>query len=133
MLRGWVMLLTSLLGMLTYFLNISEHDEGDTERLTPTIWREFFRLLFTQLRHDCDRMSTYAEEAGVPDFDCPVPAPSWRRSPDPVTMCCRICLERRAVIALRPCGHTLCDQCVQQVLVCPFCRSLVMGMLQLYF
>jgi len=136
LLREWTVRLASLLGMLVYFLTESELEDGEMIRLTPTIWRAFFRLLFDPLRIDCDRMRDYAQQAGVLDFDCPVPAetpPPWRRRPDTVTLTCRICWERGAVVALRPCGHTLCEECSQQIRVCPFCRAFVMGVLPLYF
>jgi len=134
LLREWIVRLASLLGMLVYFITESELEDGETARLTPTIWREFFHRIFDPLRTDCDRMRDYAEQAGVLDFDCSVPAapPPRRRNPDTVTLICRICLERSAVVALRPCGHILCEQCAQQIRICPFCRAFVMGTLHLY-
>jgi len=36
---------------------------------------------------------------------------------------CRICMAREKDTVLIPCGHFLCNQCVQKVDCCPLCRA----------
>ena len=46
---------------------------------------------------------------------------------------CAVCWERPPVMALHPCGHRcMCEQCAQQVAVCPICRAAVSGRLRVF-
>ena len=51
---------------------------------------------------------------------------------------CRICFVRAFCIVLMPCGHPLCEECMEQVfrgrppVCCPFCRQCVVDALQVY-
>ena len=47
-------------------------------------------------------------------------------------LCC-ICMTEVVVMALAPCGHTFCTNCVKRTLSCHVCRQLVQSRVKLYF
>ena len=48
---------------------------------------------------------------------------------------CSVCYDRKAEVALKPCGHVYCESCVARIDTrrCPKCRDLINGQLKLYF
>lgn len=48
---------------------------------------------------------------------------------------CSVCYDRKAEVALKPCGHVYCESCVSRIDTrrCPKCRDLINGQLKLYF
>lgn len=55
----------------------------------------------------------------------------FERSPTPT---CTICMTREVVLALTPCGHTFCEECVRnQLTSCYICRAQIRDKLRLYF
>jgi len=51
-----------------------------------------------------------------------------------ITTCCAICMDRKKDIALIPCGHTFCQQCVNRadMKICSICRQPVSSTLRLH-
>ena len=41
---------------------------------------------------------------------------------DYVDVRCNICVVNRKDVVLIPCGHTVCHECVDKMIVCPHCR-----------
>ena len=46
---------------------------------------------------------------------------------------CKICYENKIDLAIIPCGHVLCSKCLQNQHVCPYCRTKINNIQQLYF
>lgn len=52
----------------------------------------------------------------------------------PSTPTCTICMAREVAVALTPCGHTFCEDCVRnQMTSCYICRVQIRDKLRLYF
>lgn len=132
-LLSWVVKLAGVLGMLTYFFI----EANDQERcaLAPTIWTTLYRRLLTPLGEDSDKMSQIAGSQGVNSFNTPdlLTNGSVDESSVPVTSNCRVCLDNKPTVALRPCGHVFCRVCAVRVHRCPVCRATALGHLQLFF
>jgi len=45
---------------------------------------------------------------------------------------CTICLDTKVSIALIPCGHTFCQQCVLRLDKCAICRKSIQSQLRIY-
>lgn len=46
---------------------------------------------------------------------------------------CIICLEKEAIMAIVPCGHTaFCNSCITKCTKCPICRASIQGVLRIY-
>jgi hypothetical protein len=72
--------------------------------------------------------------ASEPDDKTTLPSPPRAPSDWDADGECVVCLERRAQVAVIPCGHVcLCAECAQQQVLCPICRAHVCGTLRVFF
>ncbi len=46
---------------------------------------------------------------------------------------CKVCLANKLNIAMAPCGHLICNQCLFVVHKCPMCRENIKGIMKIYF
>ena len=46
---------------------------------------------------------------------------------------CKICFNKEIKCLLRPCGHTLCDDCAGTLMICPFDRKPISEKIPMYF
>lgn len=126
----WIGRLAGALGMLTYFF--VESNDQERLALTPTIWTDLFQRLSHPLGVDSEIMSQLAEGQGVNNYNYPSMSTSpvdEFSPPEP----CRVCMDRRPSVVLKPCSHVFCRACALQVCRCPVCRGTILGRQQLFF
>ena len=46
---------------------------------------------------------------------------------------CKICYENKINLVIVPCGHVFCGKCLQNQNTCPYCRTKISNVQQLYF
>lgn len=124
------MILSGALGMLTYFF--IESNDQERLALAPNIWCDLFHRLSHPLGLDSETMSQLAESHGVNNFNAPCmsTAPVDEFAPQEP---CRVCMDRRPTVVLKPCGHVFCRLCTLRVHLCPVCRATIHGRQQLFF
>ena len=45
---------------------------------------------------------------------------------------CKVCLTNKLNVAMAPCGHLICNQCLFVVHKCPMCRASIKGVMKIY-
>eukprot|EP00438_Fugacium_kawagutii_P032394 Skav234897 [mRNA] locus=scaffold840:680410:680646:+ [translate_table: standard] len=61
--------------------------------------------------------------------------PKKKKVPKGIKGNCPICHEKRHLVALMPCGHTVCQKChgSHQLRQCPMCRKTLTGATEALF
>lgn len=130
-LQRWLQMLRELVVFVSYFLARTTLEQQTV--LAATIWLELHRGISRALNDDNVRMRAFAEASGNPHYNAP--QSNRPRSPVPLGTDppeCIICMDRTPTVALDPCGHTFCHQCIRGQGRCLICRQFIMSRLNIY-